>query len=101
MSYGHSAFSEAPFSALPEEAGAAISLEVDAGSYALTGTAAALERGYEAAGSAGSYALTGTAATLRKTSIIAAETVVATASPGLRAPRRAATSCWPAMKGKL
>ncbi len=41
-------------------------LTADAGSYALTGVAAALRRGYTLVGAAGSYAITGGDATLRR-----------------------------------
>ena len=50
----------------------AASLTADAGSYALTGTAATLSKGFKVTADAGAFALTGTAATLRRTHILSA-----------------------------
>jgi hypothetical protein len=49
---------------IPAAASGPGSVVADAGSYAVTGTAAALELGREVAGASGSYAVTGTAASL-------------------------------------
>jgi hypothetical protein len=51
----------------------AYTIAADAGSYALTGTAATLKYGRLVAASAGSYALTGTAATLKYGRLVAAD----------------------------
>lgn len=61
---GHSALSEAPISTLPAAAGggATYTLAADAGSFALTGSAAGVLRGWKVAAGAGSYTLTGQAA---------------------------------------
>lgn len=50
-----------------------IDLEAEAGSYTLTGTAAALERGREVAADAGSYAVTGQAANVEHGREVAAD----------------------------
>lgn len=47
-------------------AGGAIEVDADAGAYAVTGTAASLERGREVAGGTASYAVTGGAASLER-----------------------------------
>jgi hypothetical protein len=57
--------SAAVFVALEEVSGG-YTIAADAGSYAVTGTAASLEYGREVAAVAGSYAITGQAATLRR-----------------------------------
>ena len=62
-----------PLPAIPAAAGGNKSIAADGGSYAITGTAALLEFGFEVAADGGSYAVTGAAASLEYGREVAAD----------------------------
>ena len=68
--FGLSSFSELPFSAQPNN----YTVLADTGSYAVTGQAAALVKGWVLTANTGSYAVTGQAATLLRTKALVANT---------------------------